>query len=269
LPLSIAKKSKVPVRIAHSHTSSFDRNHKRYIRLVAKKIIGNYATDFAGCSVDSIEFMFGKKIENYVVINNAIDVNKFSYNYKKRKEVRNRLGIKDATFVLGHVGRFDYPKNHSYLIDIFNEYYKNDKNSILILVGSGEEIIPAKEKVQNLNLYKNVLFLGPIEDVADIMQAMDALVMPSKYEGLPLVPIEAQANGLPCFLSDVITNKASLAEEGCYFLDINSKAEVWARQIKNAPKKRPKGVRSFIASSGYDISNEVKKLTKYYELKKI
>ena len=269
LPLSIAKKMSVPVRIAHSHTNSFDKNYKEYIRGITKKLIKYFATDFAGCSEESIRFMFGDNINNYQIMNNAIDINKFKFDTQKRKEIRKFLNIDKDTFVLGHVGRFNYPKNHEFLIDMFNEVYKKNKNAVLLLVGDGDGRSVIEEKVKNLKLDNNVKFLGIRSDIHELMQAMDVFVLPSLYEGLGIVLIEAQAAGLPCITSkDVVPNIVKITNN-LYFLPLSAGAITWANAINSSRVsfgKRDNAVRS-IRNAGYEIKNVSMDLQNYYDSK--
>jgi glycosyltransferase involved in cell wall biosynthesis len=266
LPLLAAKKANVPVRIAHSHTSNFDNDYKEKIRVVTKKIIKYFATDFAGCSEEAIEFMFGKNVYDYKVINNAIEIDKFRFNPIKRKEVRNNLSISEATFVLGHVGRFNYPKNHSYLIDLYYEFYNINKDSLLLLIGDGEDLDIIQNKVKALGLDGNVVFLGSRRDVHELMQAMDIFVMPSKYEGIPVVSIEAQASGLPCFFSDLISDKVSISN-CCHFIGIDKKPKEWASKINSKKSVAREDQSVAIKNRGYDILSESCSLQKFYLLK--
>ena len=164
------------------------------------------------------------------VVNNAIDVDKFKYDEKIRKEKRKELNIKDNQLVIGHIGRFVQQKNHEFLIDIFNEIYKQDKNAILLLIGEG----PLKEEIQNkvneLGLDKNVKFLGQRSDANELYQAMDAFVLPSLYEGLPVVGVEAQAAGLPCFFSTDMTKETEILDS-TKFISLTHKSKYWADKI--------------------------------------
>lgn len=264
LPLLIAKKVGVPVRIVHSHTNNFDKNFKENIRSLAKRLIKYLATDFMGCSNGAVRFMFGNNIKNYKIINNAIEVDKFSYNPEKREVVRNDLCINKNCLVIGNVGRFDYPKNHEFLIDIFYEIYKSNKNSLLMLVGDGNGRVNIERKVKLLGLENVVRLLGVRSDIPDLMQAMDVFVMPSRYEGLPVVSIEAQASGLPCFFSDTITNEVSVTDD-CHFIGLDKSPKQWANQITSIPLINRQNTVGLIRKAGFDISIESKKLFKYYK----
>jgi glycosyltransferase involved in cell wall biosynthesis len=254
LPLAAAKKAKVPLRIAHSHNTGFDKNAKIIMRYIAKHFIRLYATHYFGCSRDAIVFMFGKTIKEYKVINNAINVDDFRFDNSKRNKVRKDLGLGDS-FTLGHVGRFSYPKNHEFLIDIFYSVYKQDNNATLLLVGSGHGESEIKKKVAQLKLEENVKFLGLRSDIASIMQAMDVFVMPSRFEGLPVVSIEAQASGLPCVFSDVVTKDLDITGL-CEFVSLDNNADAWARRINRTRGVARKDTGKLIKKAGYSVVHQ-------------
>lgn len=129
---------------------------------------------------------------------NAIDVSKYNYNPHVRDDIRRKLKINDDTFVIGHVGRFTYQKNHEFLINVFKKVHQKVNDSVLLLIGEGPDEGVIKQKVKELKLNNNVMFLGRRNDVPKLFQAMDCFVLPSRFEGLPIVGIEAQAAGLPC-----------------------------------------------------------------------
>ncbi len=266
LPLAIAKRAGVPVRIAHSHNASFDKNLKAKIRNSAKGLIKYTATDMIGCSNEAANFMFGKNAKGYKVINNAIDVEKFRYNPKKRAEVRDSLKISKNCLVIGHVGRFDYQKNHEFLIEIFNEIYRKNKNSVLLLVGNGNGMADIEYRVKELGLKNAVRFLGSRSDIPDLMQAMDVFVMPSRFEGLPVVSIEAQASGLRTYFSDVVTHDVAVTKD-CHFISLDYKAAYWANQVLQSPLTPREDTKSRIIDMGFDVVSEVGNLANYYKVK--
>ena len=207
--LKAAKKHRIPVRIAHSHSSSQDKNLKYPIKLICKHSIPKYATDLFACGKNAGNWMFGGA--SYKIINNAIDVAAYAYDLTKRQEMRQQLSVENE-FTVGHVGRFNQPKNHSFLLEIFNALLKEEPNAVLLLVGGGEDMKMIQVKAQILGIAEHVRFLGIRSDVADLMQAMDIFVFPSLYEGLGIALIEAQAAGLPCVVSDTIPKEAYLTD---------------------------------------------------------
>lgn len=189
-----------------------------------------------------------------------INTKLFAYNENIRKKKRNELQIQDK-FVIGHIGRFHYVKNHQFLIDIFKSIYEINKNSVLIMVGDGEERITIEQKVKNLGFSKNVIFTGVRIDVHELLQAFDLFVFPSFYEGLPLTLIEAQASGLPCIVSDRITRDVEVTDM-IKFISLDKKADYWAEKILEIKDNEPRtSTIKQIIQSGYDINST----TKWYE----
>ena len=207
--LFAAKCAKVPVRIAHSHSTTNKKEKKKNLmKQVLKPFSKLFATDYMCCSELAGRWLFGDKLYNegkIYLLNNAIDLKKFEYNEKIREEVRKELNIDEKTFVMGHIGRFVTVKNHELLIEIFNEIYRENENSILLLAGQGPLKEKIEQKVKEMKLDKVVKFLGQRNDANRLYQAMDVFVLPSLYEGLPVVGIEAQAAGLLCIFSDDMT----------------------------------------------------------------
>ena len=204
--LYAAKSVGVPVRIAHSHSTTDKTEWKKnLLKQILRPFSKMFATNYFCCSELAGRWLFGDKTYNkneVFLLNNAIDITKFKYNEKTRAIKREELKINDDTLVIGHIGRLVAQKNHAFLIDIFNEICKIKSNSILVLVG----------QVKNLNLDTNVMFLGQRNDVDELYQAFDVLLLPSLYEGLPVVGVEAQASGLLCLLSDNMTRETKILE---------------------------------------------------------
>lgn len=262
-----AKRCGVPVRICHGHSTSCKGDVKRNImKNVLKPFSKLFATEYFACSKYAGKYLFGNrafKKGEVNVVSNAIDADKFKYNKFVHDEMRKKLGIEDK-FVIGHVGRFVYPKNHSFLIDIFNEIHKRNKDSVLVLVGEGPLEKEAKRKVHAMNLDDCVLFLGAHNDIEKYYQAFDAFVLPSFYEGMPVVGIESQAAGLPCVYSDAVTKDVKLLDT-TKMLNINSSAKHWAKCIlaQHSPVDRDKSV-NIVKKEGFDIVSEAKKLQNFY-----
>lgn len=216
-PLYAAKKAGVPVRISHSHSTSNPKEWKRnLIKNILRPFSKRYATDYFACSEVAGRYLFGNKTYDrgeVKIIHNAIDIEKFKFDEVARKKLRKELGIKDNTVVIGHVGRFVQQKNHTFLVDVFKEYHKKNPDSKLLLVGSGPLEDKIKKKVEKLGLKDSVLFLGQRDDINKLYSAMDVFCLPSLYEGLPVVGVEAQASGLPCVFSDKITNDTVITKD--------------------------------------------------------
>ena len=264
-----AKSAGVPVRIAHSHSTS---NKKEWKKTLLKNILRPFskvfATDYFCCSELAGRWLFGNKTYDQgkvCLLNNAIDVDKFKYDEKIRKEKRKELNIKDNQLVIGHIGRFVQQKNHEFLIDIFNEIYKQDKNAILLLIGEG----PLKEEIQNkvneLGLDKNVKFLGQRSDANKLYQAMDLFLFPSLYEGLGMVLIEAQCAGLPCIASIEVPQIAKISDK-FVFENLKENPKKWADICLKFLKEKSirKNSEKSLNIQNYNIKNEAKKLKNKY-----
>ena len=223
----------------HSHNDRMSKDKKLYyIHLGLQKIIRylwKFIVDYRfACSNNAAEWMFSKyDIENskVKVINNGIDEKKFIYNEKMRLEYRKKLNLKNK-FVMVHVGRFTYQKNHEFLIDIFNSVYLKYDKSVLLLIGEGVLEDKIKEKVELLKLQNSVIFYGLSDEIYNILQAADVFVFPSHYEGLPVVGIEVQAAALMSVASDNITNEIKITD---YWksISLDKSSEEWAEIVLN------------------------------------
>lgn len=265
-PLFAAKKAGVPARIAHNHSTAgkgeYKKNILKYTLRPFAKIMPNY---YFACSEYAGEWLFGKNAfrkSNAELIRNAVDLDKFLFNTEIRKSKRKELGLENK-YVIGHVGRFAYQKNHSFLIDIFNEIHKRDEDAVFVLIGTGELENEIKQKVNSLNLSEYVMFLGQRNDVNEIMQAMDVFVLPSFYEGLPVVGIEAQAADLPCILSDAMTKETKVLESS-KFLSLSEGTEKWADEILKYKKFKRCNEKKSMIESGFEICSAAEKLKSIY-----
>ncbi len=193
------------------------------------------------------------------VLNNAVDQKAYEPTSDKRNRIRSELGINENAFVLGHVGRFLKVKNHSFLLDVFNEVHKKRPEAVLCLVGEGELKEATAHKSKELGIDKEVIFLGNRGDVPDILSAFDVFVFPSLWEGFPLTMIEAQAAQLPCFVSNRVSHEVVLTNL-VEFIDVEVAAEVWANTILSY-RKQP--ISNFRLSQ-YDIKNVINELLNLY-----
>lgn len=267
-PIFIAKIYGIPIRIIHSHNSGYEYRPGilRKILITINKIILNFsATDYWACSQKAGEWMFGKN-KKFKIIHNAIDANNFKFDTIKRKNVRRELNL-EHKFVVGHVGRFSHQKNHKFVINIFYELQKIEDNAVLLLVGDtvGDQsfLIECKKLVKKLEIDEKVRFLGMRSDVPDLMQAMDCFVLPSRFEGLPLVGIEAQTAGLKSYLSDVITEEVKITDL-VNFISLNESPKTWADKILENRNYKRQDMTEKIKASGYDIKTEIKKVEQFY-----
>lgn len=267
-PLFIGKIFKIPIRIIHSHNTENENKVnfiKRIVINVNKVLLRFSVTDYFACSKKAGEWMFGTNVP-FKIVHNAIEIDKFKYNQKERIAIRKILNL-EGNFVLGHVGRFSYQKNHDFLIAIFKEIVEIIPNSILLLIGEavGDDYyyIRAQEKVKKLDLEKNVKFLGLREDVFKIMQGLDCFILPSHFEGLPLVGIEAQTAGLPCYFSNNITQEAKVTNL-VEFISLEKSPKYWANRIIECKGVKRIDTSEDIAQAGYDINKEIKKIENLY-----
>ena len=266
-PLRAAKKAGVPVRIAHSHSTTNKQEWKKnLLKQILRPFSRVYATNYMCCSELAGRWLFGNKTYDsgkVYLLNNAIDLDKFKYDKKIRDKVRKSLNIKDDTLVIGHIGRFVAQKNHTFLIDIFNEVHKKNSNSILLLVGQGPLKEEIENKVNDLGLKDCVMFLGQRNDANELYQAFDVFLLPSLYEGLGMVLIEAQISGLPCYASTEVPLAAKV-NSNINFLRLDC-PEYWDKLILSNSLKRIKiANKNSFRSNGYDISFEALKLSKMY-----
>ncbi len=267
-PLYAAKRVGVPVRIAHSHSTTNKKEWKKnLLKQILRPFSKIFATDYMCCSELAGRWLFGDKEYNkgnVYLLNNAIDLDKFKYDEKVRKEKRKDLNISDDTLVIGHVGRFVEQKNHRFLIDIFNEVHKENENSILLLAGQGPLMDEMKNKVIKLGLEDNVKLLGQRNDVNELYQAMDLLIFPSLYEGLGMVIIEAQCSNLPCAVSAEIPRSVKI-NNNISFIDLNGDSILWSKKVQEIlykPDNNRQNVQEKI--SEYDIKKEARVLQKKY-----
>lgn len=260
LPLKLAKKAHIKNIIAHNH--GVDGKYKKGLYNFLRKnfilpYINRTANHFFACSNLILEDLFTEqtiKDKRYAIINNAISIEHYIYNKEKRQKIRNELNIKDHIKVIGHVGRFSYPKNQEFIMEIAKEL----PEYVFVLVGGGDS-----QKLKELNL-PNVIFYGVSDDVASLMQAFDVFILPSRWEGLPLVSIEAQAAGLPVLLSSNITKEAAVTSQ-VTFLPL--KLNRWVKTIQstiNSSNRNNKDALRSIALHGYDCKTEAQKLENIY-----
>lgn len=265
-PLFVAKLAGVPVRIAHSHSTS---NKKEWKKNILKNILRPFsklfATDYFACSEYSGRWLFGNKTfedGKVTIIKNAIDVDKFKYNEEIRNKIREQLNIENK-LVIGHVGRFVEQKNHEFLIDIFNEIHKKKEASILLLIGDGPLEDKIKKKVKSLHLEDVVIFLGVKSNVNEYMQAMDIFVFPSLYEGLGIVAIEAQVSKLPVFISDAVPDEVIISNN-IYKINLTDNDDVWSDKVLNNDIDRVMAQIDSTKCKEYTIAYATKTLEKKY-----
>lgn len=263
VPLMAAKSNGVKRRICHAHSSTNSQDPLSFIKNFFKKISISYATDLWGCSQLAIDWMYSGTSREKTLIYNAIDLDRFKSNEIKKQLSKNKLGLDDK-FIIGSFGRFVYQKNPKFNILAFHEFQKLVDNSVLMLVGQGKLLQECKDLAEELEISNKVLFLPEIKDVPTYYSALDVFWLPSIFEGLPLVLLEAQAVGIKCFASEFITREANITNEITY-LGIDSPLE-WANntlEFYKAPYTYDGA--ELLAQNGFDIVLATKKLEKHYE----
>jgi len=265
----LAIERKCPIVIIHAHSTMVDilddqkrenaiKKHNYY----KDKLPLEYATDFCACSKPAAEWLFGEQIprERIYILKNAIDVSRYSYSSKIRKAYREKLDI-NGCFVVGHIGRFAYQKNHDMLIRVFRKVYDKIPNARLMLIGGGELEYKIRQQVKVYGLDNAVMFMGKRTDVPQLLQAMDFFLLPSRFEGLGLVLVEAQAAGLKCLASKEVPAEVRVTPNLEFISDDISE---WVEGILRSVNYQRQKVDDLIAQSGYDLREQIKVLEKLY-----
>lgn len=258
--LKIAKQAGAKVCIGRSSNSSDGGGLiNKVTHSVGKLLFLKYIDVKIAPSELAGKYSFG--IRNYInnevyILNNGLDIKEFEYNENIRHKVRKRYNISNDCLVIGHIGRFSLQKNHSFLIDIFDEVHKKNKNSKLILVGDGELHRNVVEQIKSYEIEKNVVFIKVSDHIRDLLCIMDVFVFPSLYEGMPNVVLEAQATGLPCVISSSITKSVNITGL-VKFLSLKSTPDYWSKEVLNSKiDKRSSPVDTFLKEK-YDIDSVV------------
>lgn len=261
IPLKYAKKNNIPIRIAHAHSANQEKNIKFLIKLFYKTQIPYYATDLFACGNKAGRWMFHNN--PFKQLNNAIDTNEFNYNSHIRKQYREKFNIQADEFIIGNIGSFKDAKNHLFLLEVFSEVYKKNKKSKLFLVGDGDLREKIEKKIIELKLQDCVVLLGVRNDINNILQMFDLFLLPSLYEGFPVSILEAQCSGLPCIISDVVSNECDVTGL-IYQISLKSTPKTWAATLLSHKLTDRKGMREIVLEKGFDIHNNAKELMNYY-----
>lgn len=270
--LKEAKKRGIPYRIIHSHNSKgADTKVKKIRNFILHKYGLKYANRYLACSKKAAMYLYGAQgnTDKVKVINNAVDTQIFKFDELIRAEIRSELNAEDK-FIIGHVGRFCEQKNHKYLIDIFKETIKQIPNSLLVLIGKGQEEQAIREMVKKYGIEDSVIFVGLTDKVSQYMQAMDVFILPSLYEGLPVVCVEAQASGLSCIVSNTVTEEVKVLDD-LVFIGIDGSPKLWSQRLveiynRNSDEVHKQRIEAAekITKAGFNIEVESKKLEEYY-----
>lgn len=264
-----AKIHNVPVRIAHSHSANEKRGLKvDILRLLLKPILRFTANSYAACGIKAAKSLWGERLYELgkvKIIHNAIDTTKFQFKDETRKIMKRKLNLEGCK-VVGTVGRFSLPKNPVFNIEVFNEIFKRDNRTRLVIVGEGELKNEIEAKIKEYSLENSVLLLGRRNDVYDILNCFDVFLLPSLWEGLPLVLVEAQCNGLPCIVSDSVTKEVTFSNNIKY-LSLKSSVTEWADDVIemfNYREVDSRTAKDRVISEGYNIVNAANELDNYY-----
>lgn len=263
-PVAQAKKCGIPLRIIHSHNSDGKssnglKNKLRNLRI--EKDILKAPTHRFACSSLAGDWMFGSA--DYTWIKNAIDTQKYAFSEKVRQRVRQSLNIEQKT-VIGFVGRVDEQKNPQMVIKVFREIWKRKQNAVLLFIGKGKEEDEIKSLTQKYGLSDSVRFLGMRKDVNELYQAMDLFLLPSRFEGLPVVLVETQTAGLLCLVSDRITCEVEITDLLTY-LSIEEPPEKWAEiALQKLAETKRRDRSKEVADAGFEIRQMAKEMEAFY-----
>ena len=267
--LKAAKKRGAYV-IAHSHATKSDRALENFVFNVFAYRVRYIADYFFACSNQAGIDRFGKKVVNsnrFEVINNAIDSGKYKYTLERHSELKRKYRLEDK-LVIGHVGRFAPEKNHKFIVDVFDEIYRQEKTAVLMLAGRGSEEETIKNYVSEKNLDEHVVFLGVRKDIPDLMNLFDVFLFPSTYEGLGIVGIEAQASGLPTFMSEAVPKEAVVTPNAWRY-SVEKGPIYWKEKIAEKLKNfERKDRQQWIVENNYDIKAVAKRMELFYREKK-
>lgn len=255
------------ITAAHARSAGVDKGLKGLATRILRLPLKNRADYLFTCSKEAGIAVYGARAvrEGRVwTIPNAIDAQRFSFQQKVRDEIRSELGIQDK-FVIGHVGRFGFMKNHTYLVDVFAKICETRKDAVLVMIGQGELEETIREKVKSLGLEDRAYFLGNRYDVEKYYQAFDYFVFPSTFEGLPGSVAEAQAAGLHCLVSDKVTREVALTDLVAY-RSIEEDSGLWAEEILGNAQAAlvREDMREAIAQKGFDVRRQAVQMAEFY-----
>lgn len=269
-PLCMAKKTGIPVRIAHNHSTAAKGEGKKNIaKYLLRPLVKMYATDYLACSRMAGEWMFGKKTVakgRVHIINNAIEIEDYKFNREKRIEIREKYGISDKEILIGCIGRLCFQKNQEFLIKVLEKL--GDSTIKLMFIGDGEDKRQLEEETKKLGIERQVIIVPGCSDVKNYYSAFDIFAMPSRYEGWGMVAVEAQVNGLSCVLSDKFPEEVAMTERANRIaLEVNKWVEEIDNQIKIGTERTVIEKSDNHLFDNYDVKIQIKYLQEYYESK--
>jgi glycosyltransferase involved in cell wall biosynthesis len=262
--LWIAKKAGIKNRIAHSHTSKTTSGMNGLFKAFNKIFINNSCNYRFSSSEEAGKWLFGFK-KNFKTIKNSIKTSEFGFDSKSRVEMRKTLKLEDQTILIGNIGRFTYEKNHDFILEVFCEFNIRNNKSKLLLIGDGELNLEIKEKAKTLEVLDKIIFTGVVKNVAEYLNAMDVFIFPSLFEGLGIVAIEAQTNGLPVIINKELPKELDLTNL-VYRISLKESIEIWVKTIaeailENTPRSSKDAIVKF---KGYDVHENSKYLQRFY-----
>ncbi|WP_026516933.1 glycosyltransferase family 1 protein [Butyrivibrio sp. MC2021] len=256
IELFVAKLSGCKVRVAHSHNTTCD--HKRFDKML-RPIFNRLYTDAFACGTEAGRWLFSNK--DFILIRNGRDVNKYAFDENMRRKIRSELGVDENCLLIGHVGNFNNQKNHQFALNVFKEVLEKKKNAKLYFMGTGALLDDMKRLANEIGISKDVVFMGSIDNVEEMLQAMDVMILPSLHEGLPLVVVEWQIAALPSLVSDNVTKEVSFSNL-VHFMSLEKEYSNWAEKIIEISKfERNRAANEVIRlaqKSGFDIDEDVK-----------
>lgn len=262
--LTVAKKFGLTT-VVHSHSTSNGSGAGALVKMIMQRPLRKRVDYLFSCSEESGRWLFGDKAitkDNYRMIPNAVDTEKFLFNEKARIKMRGELGIPDGTVAYCHVGRFHEAKNHPFLLEVFRKILDRGQNAVLLVAGDGDLRAEIEAKIDELGISSSVKLLGSRGDVSDILCAADAFIFPSRWEGLPVTVVEAQASGLTSFVSDTVTRDVNTSHLVKY-LPIDSGTELWVDAILNSELKRENVIEQ-IRAAGFDVHASAEWISEFY-----
>lgn len=264
-PLAAARLAKTPIRISYNLSTSHPGERSAIMKRILRRFGHAFATNRAANSGLAWEWLFGTACpsERRSIIPNSLDVEAFRFDPRAREELRQDLGL-EGHYVIGHIGRYEYQKNHDFLVDIFEAAYRQNPKARLVLVGYGSLKEKIFRKLKDRGLLPYVTDLGATKDIAKLYSCFDCFVLPSFYEGMPVVGFEAQAANCPCVFSDEITKETCVSDHVC-FLSLTTSPSEWAKSalsFEGNPRSISKEGREI---EKFDAAVLGRRLERYYE----
>ncbi len=252
--------------IVHSHCGGFVNLKYKVVRALSYAALLRYPTDYFACSHLAARWKFPTPIiekNRYTVLKNAVDTRVFRYDEAMRAQTRRALGLEDK-LIVGHIGRFAVQKNHRYLLEVFAALAKKEPRAHLVLVGYGDLQQQTLDRAEELELSDRLTFLGVRRDVSALMNAFDVFLLPSFFEGLPVVGVEAQATGLPVVTSTGVTPELPI-EDLVTYIPLTDSPDIWADKVRESATLPRRDTTEEIIACGYDVQVAAARMQHLYE----